>query len=53
MDLGICSKFAKHRIALQAHQQDKINFADPATRNEGKFIAIVRLLAKHNATLNL
>ena len=43
---------AKQRIALQAHQQDKINFTGPATRNEGNVIAIVRLLAKHNATLN-
>ena len=43
---------AKQRIALQAHQQDRINFTGPATRNEGNFIAIVRLLAKHNATLN-
>ena len=43
---------AKQRIALQAHQQDEINFAGPASRNEGNFIVIVRLLAKHNATLN-
>ena len=43
---------AKQQIALQAHQQDRINFTGPATRNEGNFIAIVRLLAKHNATLN-
>ena len=43
---------AKQQIALQAHQQDRINFTGPATRNEGNFFAIERLLAKHNATLN-
>ena len=43
---------ARQRIALQAHQQHKIDFAGPASSNEGNFIAIVRLLAKNNAVLN-
>lgn len=43
---------AKERIVLQAHQQDKIDFASPASRNEGNFIAILRLLTKNNAVLN-
>ena len=33
---------ARQRIALQGHQQDNIDFAYPATRNEGNFIAILK-----------
>ena len=43
---------AKQRIALQAHLQDKIDFTQEASKNEGNFIAILRLLAKNNETLN-
>ena len=43
---------ARQKIALQGHQQDKIDFALPAMRNEGNFIAMLRLLSKNNATLH-
>ena len=43
---------ARQKIALQGHQQDKIDFALPAMRNEGNFIAMLRLLSKNNAKLH-
>ena len=39
------------RIALQGHQQDKIEFASPPRHNEGNFISILRLLSKCNSDL--
>ena len=42
---------ARQRIALQGHQQDKIEFASPPTHNEGNFISILRLLSKCNSDL--
>ena len=42
---------ARQRIALQGHQQDKIEFATPPTHNEGNFISILRLLSKCNSDL--
>ena len=43
---------AKQRIALQANHQDKVDFTQEPLRNEGNFIAILRLLAKNNEILN-
>ena len=43
---------ARQRIALQAHQQDRIDFALPAIRNEGNFIVVLRLLAKNKPMLH-
>lgn len=43
---------AMQRIALQGHQQDKIDFGSAPLHNEGNFIAIVRLLARNNLCLN-
>ena len=37
---------------MQAHQLNKIDFVRPPEKNEGNFIAIIRLLAKNNPTLN-
>ena len=37
---------------MQAHQQNRIDFVRPPEKNEGNFIAIIRLLAKNNPTLN-
>ena len=37
---------------MQGRKQDKINFDIPATRNEGNFIALVRLLAGTNSCLD-
>ena len=37
---------------MQAHQQDRIDFALPAIRNEGNFIAVLRLLAKNKPMLH-
>lgn len=43
---------AMQKIALQGHQQDKIDFGSAPLHNEGNFIAIVRLLARNNLCLN-
>ncbi|XP_065886738.1 uncharacterized protein [Dysidea avara] len=43
---------AKQRISLQGHNQDKVNFTQEPLRNEGNFIAILRLLAKNNKALS-
>lgn len=43
---------ARQQIALQANHQDKVDFTQEPLRNEGNFIAILRLLAKNNGTLN-
>ena len=43
---------ARQIIALQAHQQNKIDFALPAMRYEGFFIAILRLLSKNKPVLH-
>lgn len=37
---------------MQGHKQNKINFDSPATRNEGNFIALLRLLAGTNSCLD-
>ena len=37
---------------MQGHKQDKLDFGNPPTHNEGNFIAILRLLASGNETLN-
>ena len=39
---------SKQLIALQGNHQDKIDFTQEQSRNEGNFIAILRLLAKNN-----
>ena len=44
--------FARQKIELQGHQQDKIDYALPAMRNEVNFIPMLRLLSKNNATLH-
>ena len=43
---------ARQRIALQGHKQDKLDFGNPPTHNKGNFIAILRLLASGNDTLD-
>ena len=43
---------AKQRISLQGHHQDKVNFTQEPLRNEGNFIAVLRLLAKNNGALS-
>ncbi len=43
---------ARQRIALQGHQQDKVDFGSLPTHNEGNFIALVRLLARNNSCWN-
>lgn len=42
---------ARQRLALQGHQQDKVDFNCPATANEGNFIAMLRLVAKADCNL--
>ena len=42
---------ARQRVALQSHQQDKVDFSCFPTGNEGNFIAILRLLAKADCDL--
>ena len=42
---------ARQIIAFQGHQQDKINFSNDLTCNEGNFISILRLLAEANGDL--
>ena len=39
---------AKQQIALRGHRDDRIDFSEPATSNEGNFLALIRLLAKHD-----
>ena len=39
---------SKQLIALQGNHQDKIDFTQEQSRNEGNFIAVLRLLAKNN-----
>ena len=43
---------AKQRISLQGHHQDKVNFTQEPLRNEGNFIAVLRLLAKNNGAFS-
>ena len=43
---------ARQRIALQGCHQDKIDYCSEPTQNEGKFVAVLRLLAKNNPTLD-
>ena len=42
---------ARQRIAIQAHEQDKIDFNSQPNHNEGNFIALLRLIAKDDTTL--
>ena len=42
---------ARQKVALQGHKQVKIDLSKPQCFNEGNFIAILRLLAKTNSTL--
>ena len=42
---------ARQKVALQGYKQDKIYFSKPPCFNKGNFIAILRLLAKTNSTL--
>lgn len=41
----------KQQIALRGHRDDRVQFAEPPTSNEGNFIAILRLPAESNPKL--
>ena len=43
---------AHQRIALQGCHQDKIDYSSEPTQNQGNFVGVLRLLAKHNSTLD-
>ena len=44
----LCSK---QQISFRGHRDDKIDFANTSTANEGNFVAIMRLLAEQNPAL--
>ena len=39
---------AKQQIPLRGHREDKINYSEQPSENEGNFIALIRLLAESN-----
>ena len=43
---------ARQRIALQGSHQDKVDYSSEPTQNQGNFVAVLRLLAKSNSTLD-